>query len=112
MLPDEEVNVAEVIHTAAQVELPGPEGGLVVGVESEGRIFAQIRWRDEETSSDLVLALASLARNQRHHDTARIEVPPLSGRPTHPAKGLVGSSGRAGAQTPHEHISSCAGFYP
>jgi hypothetical protein len=96
---------------AAQVELPGPEGGLVVGVEGEGRIFAQIRWRDEATAVDLVLALAYLARNQRHRDTAGIEVPPPKAAP-HLAKGLVGSPRTAGAQTPHEHISSCIGFSP
>jgi hypothetical protein len=39
------------------VELAGPEGDAVVGVEGEGRIVAQIRWQEEATVADLVAAL-------------------------------------------------------
>jgi hypothetical protein len=92
MLPIEEVDVAKVERVATRVELPGPKGGTVIDVKGEGWIFAQIQRHDEAAATNHILPRTSIARHQRHRDTAGIEVPPAARQINpDPAKEQAGS---------------------
>jgi hypothetical protein len=73
-LPVEVAQVAEVTRVTMRVELPSPEGDLVVEVEGEGRVVEQIWQQDEAGATDLIAVLASLTQQRRHHDMLVLEV--------------------------------------